>query len=158
MHIQIIKVENEEHWEALKGLLVKLFEFERQLRSDRNDHSKSINGPFNYIKENIRDHDGIAVLAMDDNNPVGFANGWVVLGDGLDSGDNRRGYFSDAFVLEEYRGQGIYRQLVDARVKHFAALGIDRMMVDTLGTNTEMQKILQQCGFGIHKIIYEMKI
>lgn len=158
MSVSIIQVTTEDQWQALKNLLVKLFEYENALRPDRKDFSKNIEGPFSYIQNNIKNKNGAAFIAMDGMKPVGFASGWVVSGDGLDEGDNRIGYLSDAFVLEEYRKQDIYKQMIEARKQHFASLDISRLMVDTLGTNTDMQNILKKTGFSIHKIVYEMKI
>lgn len=158
MAIEIVQVKTEEQWQILKSLLVKLFEYENALRTDRKDFSENIDGPFSYVRDNVRDKDGAAFLALDGDQPVGFGSGYVVLGDGLDEGDNRRGYFSDAFVVEQYRGRGIYKKLVDARIKHFSCMGVSRVMVDTLGTNTQMQKILEKTGFSVHKIFYEMKV
>jgi GNAT superfamily N-acetyltransferase len=154
----LIKAESLDHWTQVKFLLAKLFEHENNLRTDRRATPDILEGGFGYIQKNVSEKSGAAYLIYYNDLAIGFGTCWCDLGDGLDSGDNRVGVFSDAYILPEHRGQGLYHQLIEARKNHFRALGVKRISVDTLGTNHEMQKILEKCGFSIHKIIYEMKI
>lgn len=159
MSITIVQVTTPEQWHMLKPLLTKLFEGEHSLRPKKPSHfTNNIDGPFSYIKNYVDHHEGIAVLAMDEDQAIGFGAGWVTSGDDGEQGDNRRGYFSDAYVMEEYREQGIYKQIIEARKAHFLSIGVTTLSVETLGTNLDMQHILEKCGFLTHKIFYEMKI
>jgi ribosomal protein S18 acetylase RimI-like enzyme len=158
MQFTIRKAVTENELEQAKKLLGDLFDHENSLRGDRKPTADILDGGFSYVVKNVKDHDGAIFLVYDGDKPVGFATCWVVSGDGLDSGDNRLGHFSDAYICPEYRGQGLYHQLVDARKNHFRSLGVKKVIVDTLGTNKDTQNILQKCGFAIHKIIYESEV
>ena len=56
--------------------------------------------------------------------------------------------FLDA-VLPEYRGKGIYRQIVNWQEKYAESVGVDRMLFDTHEQNKRMIKISQKNGYRL---------
>lgn len=154
----IRKATTEHDWEQVKSCVIALCAYEKTIRPQRTEFTLESKGPVNFVKENIAKHQGICLLAYENEmqEAIGYLAAWVESGDGLDKGSNKIGWIGDAFVHEEHRGKGIFTSLLELAIKHFHDLGIQRIGTDTLGTNTAMQEILQKRGFTPHKIVYEI--
>ena len=59
-----------------------------------------------------------------------------------DAGEMKR-----LFVRPDFRGQGIARRLVQARIDDARAMGLRHLLADTLRNNDEMQGLYQSLGF-----------
>jgi ribosomal protein S18 acetylase RimI-like enzyme len=57
------------------------------------------------------------------------------------------GFIHDLWVEEEYRHEGVGRQLVMAAVQRFHELGVKQMRLDTADANEAARKLFQSCGF-----------
>ncbi len=146
-------------WQQVKILQHQLLVHEKSLRPQRSERSILSEGPLRYLKENIAAHQGACFIATDQKgNIIGFLAGWIEAGDGLDEGDNRIGKICDVCVVPEFRGCGVFTSLLQGIFCYFQHLNISQLSIDTLGTNTVMQQVLQKLGFGVHRIIYEKKI
>jgi len=156
-NISIKIPQTESDWQQVKFLLSGLLSFENSLRPERKSTEKITNSALRYIREKITGNDGLCVMAWDENNQaVGFMNGWIENGDGLDEGDNRIGYISDAYIIPQYRNVFLFKKMGGRMAEHFRKLDIQRMSFDTLGTNIRMQKLFLHAGYVPHKIIFEI--
>lgn len=155
----IIPASTESDWQQAKELLEELLAFENVLRPQRKSTDKVINSALRYVRQNITEQNGLCLLALDHNNQaIGFMNGWIENGDGLDQGDNRLGYISDAYIKPEFRNAFLFKQIGKEMAAHFLALGISRLSFDTLGNNTRMQRLFIRFGFMPHKVIFQLEI
>ena len=156
MHSYITHVLTLSDWQEVRSLQNKLIAFEQSIRLQRK--CSTGDGPFNYLKENIIQNNGVCLLAWNNDIAVGFISGWITKGDGLDQGDNRIGYICDCFVLPEHRNQKVFKSLLSEMINYFHVRDIKNISTDTLGSNQDMQMVLEKSGFKIHRVIYEMPI
>jgi ribosomal protein S18 acetylase RimI-like enzyme len=57
------------------------------------------------------------------------------------------GFIHDLWVEENFRHEGVGRQLVMAAVERFAQLGVKQVRLDTAAANEVARKLFQSCGF-----------
>jgi ribosomal protein S18 acetylase RimI-like enzyme len=57
------------------------------------------------------------------------------------------GFIHDLWVEEEFRHEGIGRQLTMAAVERFAAMGVKQVRLDTAAANEPARKLFESCGF-----------
>jgi ribosomal protein S18 acetylase RimI-like enzyme len=59
------------------------------------------------------------------------------------------GFIHDLWVEEEYRHEGIARQMVMLAVEQFKSQGVQQIRLDTAMTNEAARKLFASCGFRI---------
>jgi ribosomal protein S18 acetylase RimI-like enzyme len=57
------------------------------------------------------------------------------------------GFIHDLWVEEEYRHEGIARQMVMLAVERFKAAGVSQIRLDTAAANEPARKLFASCGF-----------
>ncbi|MGA2581943.1 MAG: GNAT family N-acetyltransferase [Tepidisphaeraceae bacterium] len=57
------------------------------------------------------------------------------------------GFIHDVWVEEEYRHEGIARQLTMLAIERFTALGVKQIRLDTAARNEPARKLFGSCGF-----------
>jgi len=57
------------------------------------------------------------------------------------------GFIHDLWVDEEYRHEGIGRQLTTVAIERFAALGVQQIRLDTAADNDAARSLFAACGF-----------
>jgi ribosomal protein S18 acetylase RimI-like enzyme len=58
------------------------------------------------------------------------------------------GFIHDLWVEEEYRCEGIARQLVMLAVERFGAIGAKQIRLSTAAANAAARKLFESCGFA----------
>ncbi|MGA3066234.1 MAG: GNAT family N-acetyltransferase [Tepidisphaeraceae bacterium] len=68
------------------------------------------------------------------------------------------GFIHDLWVEENFRHEGIGRQLVMAAVERFAGMGMKQIRLDTAAPNEVARKLFQACGFrvGVVEMLMEL--
>ncbi len=59
------------------------------------------------------------------------------------------GFIHDLWVEEEYRHEGIARQMTMLAIERFKALGVQQIRLDTAAANEPARKLFASCGFRI---------
>jgi ribosomal protein S18 acetylase RimI-like enzyme len=59
------------------------------------------------------------------------------------------GFLHDLWVEEEYRHEGIGRQLVMLAVEKFKQMGMKQVRLDTAAPNEGARKLFEACGFRV---------
>jgi ribosomal protein S18 acetylase RimI-like enzyme len=62
------------------------------------------------------------------------------------------GFIHDVWVEEEYRHEGIGRQMVMLAIEQFKAAGVTQIRLDTAGANEAARKLFAGCGFRVSTI------
>ena len=62
------------------------------------------------------------------------------------------GFIHDLWVEEDFRHEGIGRQLVMAAVEKFATLGMKQVRLDTAAANEPARKLFASCGFRVSTV------
>lgn len=57
------------------------------------------------------------------------------------------GFIHDLWVEEEYRHEGIARQMVMRAVERFIEIGVTQVRLDTAAANDVARKLFESCGF-----------
>ena len=69
------------------------------------------------------------------------------------------GFIHDIWVEENYRHEGIARQLVMLTIEKFKEIGVEQIRLDTAAPNDAARKLFASCGFrtSIVEMLLEMK-
>jgi ribosomal protein S18 acetylase RimI-like enzyme len=59
------------------------------------------------------------------------------------------GFIHDLWVEEDYRNEGIARQLVMRAIERFRAIGVAQVRLDTASPNDAARKLFERCGFRV---------
>jgi ribosomal protein S18 acetylase RimI-like enzyme len=59
------------------------------------------------------------------------------------------GFIHDLWVEEEYRHEGIARQMVMLAIERFKSLGVRQVRLDTAAANDPARKLFASCGFRL---------
>ena len=102
--------------------------------------------------------DGALLVACMNDLPVGFICFWVENNSCLNETEdsNRCGYISDVFVIDEYRGNGLARQMFDevqSRLRKNPV--IKRLRICSLAANMLAVAAYEAAGFQPYEILYE---
>jgi ribosomal protein S18 acetylase RimI-like enzyme len=62
------------------------------------------------------------------------------------------GWIHDIFVDENYRNEGIARQLVTLSVEKFTQLGVEQVRLNTAAVNETARELFKACGFRVSTI------
>jgi ribosomal protein S18 acetylase RimI-like enzyme len=57
------------------------------------------------------------------------------------------GFIHDLWVEEDYRHEGVARQLVTLALERFKAIGVAQVRCDTASANTVARSLFERCGF-----------
>ena len=57
------------------------------------------------------------------------------------------GFIHDLWVEEDYRHEGVARQLVTLALERFKAIGVEQVRCDTASANTVARSLFKRCGF-----------
>jgi ribosomal protein S18 acetylase RimI-like enzyme len=89
---------------------------------------------------------GVAIVASQADHVVGYAYGtleerdWNMLLD-------EHGALHDVFVDQAFRGRGVGRRLVEEAVAALQRLGAPRVVLSTMFSNEQAQRLFRRCGF-----------
>jgi ribosomal protein S18 acetylase RimI-like enzyme len=62
------------------------------------------------------------------------------------------GFVHDVWVEEEYRNEGIARQLATLAIEKFREIGVKQIRLDTAGPNDVARNLFRACGFRVSAI------
>ena len=68
------------------------------------------------------------------------------------------GFLHDLWVEEEYRHEGIARQLVMLAIERFKSAGVRQIRLDTAFANEPARKLFASCGFRISTMEMQMEV
>ncbi len=114
----------------------------------------------NYMKHVVamqKDCDGLCLMAMHGETPVGFIFGYLEEQDDsrIETYTGKQLYVSDGFVMPDYRHRGIYRQMNALLEQHYTDMGVKRFLRFTHIRNTGMRSLLEADGYFVSRLLYE---
>ena len=62
------------------------------------------------------------------------------------------GFFHDLWVEEQYRHEGIARQIVMAAIERFKEIGVRQIRLDTAAVNEPARSLFNRCGFRVSSV------
>jgi ribosomal protein S18 acetylase RimI-like enzyme len=154
---EIVPVKITEHYDVISRMMHELHFHEHTL-FDKTAHWPDIEVSYmRHITKMQEENDGLFLMAYIDNAPVGFIFGYTEEQDDsrIEIHEGRELYVSDGYVVENYRGHGIYRKLNEELEKYYVAKGIKRMIRFTLVNNTKMRHFLESESYVVTRLLYE---
>ncbi|MBW4655553.1 MAG: GNAT family N-acetyltransferase [Kaiparowitsia implicata GSE-PSE-MK54-09C] len=147
---------------SLVKLMAQLQNYERSLHPNRSDGNVIASPHLGYLEELVSKHKGRILVAENEGTILGFLICFV---EHLDSGDlhivsseQRYGLISDLFVEAGDRTHGIGSALIRAAETHFKQLGLNKLRISTLASNTDACCFYEQIDYKPYEIIYEKRI
>ena len=145
----IIRVDDEVDASICDNLLTKLIQDEKKY----NDY---IDGNFvvkDYFKNVIKDEKNILLCYKEDE----IIKGYIYLKNINE--DNKSGYLIDGlYVLEEYRNNGIAKELINSSLSILKSKNINFIDVNTMYKNKEANNLYKSLGFNEFKVSYRMNL
>jgi ribosomal protein S18 acetylase RimI-like enzyme len=84
--------------------------------------------------------------------------GWILIGGSKDQFSNKTiGFIYELFVLDEYRGKGISKQLINTAVEQFKQEGYSEIRLSVFEGNKAI-KLYENLGFETRTISMSMPI
>jgi len=68
------------------------------------------------------------------------------------------GLISEVFVLDDYRGKGLSKELIQAAEKFFLSLGITFVIIEALKENYDAKNLYEKLGFELYYHNYFKKL
>jgi ribosomal protein S18 acetylase RimI-like enzyme len=68
------------------------------------------------------------------------------------------GFIHDLWVEEEYRHEGIARQMVMLAIERFKVAGVTQIRLDTAAANDPARKLFTSCGFRVSTVEMLMEL
>ncbi len=141
--------------EADIGFIARHFEDTIALWENYEVTKKSVTDREKLVSEWIAQaHTHFTVALAPDEGIVGFNSLWITEGNTKEN----CGKICILYVLPEYRGQGIARQLKLEGEKWLKSRGIRRVVTEIDAKNDRMLKISRQAGFRIKSLVMEKKL
>lgn len=110
-----------------------------------------------YFKKSLENEDGLVLIAEDNNNPIGYLVGRIEEVGGFRNISNMC-EVDNMWIDEEYRSQGIGKQLMNEVKKWSIKKGIKKMRVIASYKNKKGIKFYEREGFGAYDLILEKDI
>lgn len=131
-------------WSALLEMTAEVNSRYR-LGPDAVDHQREF---FNKNKRNFNVYSYVALL---DDLPVGFSNGYLILPTPIF--DQREiGLIENIFVRKEFRRMGIGSRLVDECYKYFRSRFVSEIFINVVPANELSYKFWTAKGYDVHKL------
>ena len=111
-----------------------------------------------WLRSRANDRRSVFLVAADEAKVVGFIVGTVEREIPIYRIEEF-GFIHDLWVEEQYRHEGIARQLVMAAVEQFAEMGMKQVRCDTATHNEAARNLFKSCGFrqSMVEMLVEMK-
>jgi GNAT superfamily N-acetyltransferase len=145
----------------LVRFMAGLQETERALHPSRRPGAEAAADHFAFLEDHVSGHDGLILCAAPpDGPPVGFLLGYVedFGGHYLHPDQRRVGWIADLWIDPEHRGGDLLDRLLAAAERHFAALGLTRLMLAFVTGNIRAETAYRKRGFTDYETILEREI
>lgn len=84
--------------------------------------------------------------------------GWILIGESKDQFDGKTfGFIYELFVLEEFRGNGISKRLIEKSIEHFKQKGYSEVRLSVFAGNQAI-KLYEKLGFTDRTITMSLPI
>ncbi|MFA6270720.1 MAG: GNAT family N-acetyltransferase [Candidatus Paceibacterota bacterium] len=143
---------------GVEQCISELQEHERKIDSNKKTGEEVAESYLQYLLGECRENNGRIFVAKMDSEVVGFSCVWVEDEDDPTSKPRKIGYFSDLYVMPQFRRHGIGSGLIHARKDYLKSLGVSLARVCTLANNPEIQEALKSQGFNQYEIIWEISL
>jgi GNAT superfamily N-acetyltransferase len=108
------------------------------------DQDPDFKGALAYITDRITKKDSIIYVAMEEAEIIGFVQLYPIF---TSIGMKRAWILNDIYVLEEYRGKGVGKALMNATYEHGKETNASWIMLQTYISNTVAQSLYEKEGF-----------
>lgn len=147
---------------ALVGMMQALQDLEVPMHPSRVPGPVMADQHLAYLEALAASTRGRVLVAVDGDEPVGFAICCVESEDAADchvkAGWREYGLLTDLFVSPRYRRKGIARALVAAVEEHVRRLGLQVLRLHYLQSNREAVDFYQRAGYRPYEVVAEKSL
>ncbi|WP_177192090.1 GNAT family N-acetyltransferase [Chitinophaga arvensicola] len=155
MTIQSIQIRD--HYDLISSMMEQLHLSEKTFFLKTASWESIAANYMQHVMEMQETCDGICLLAYVDHTPAGFIFAYIEEADESRiedyTGDTL--YVSDGYVANEFRRQGIYREMNEELERIYVEKGIRRIVRYTLANNHRMQQFLAAKAYEPVRLVYE---
>ena len=108
------------------------------------DQDPDFKGALAYITDRVIKKDSIIYVAMEEAEIIGFVQLYPIF---TSIGMKRAWILNDIYVLEEHRGKGVGKALMNAAYEHGKETNASWIMLQTYISNTVAQSLYEKEGF-----------
>lgn len=108
------------------------------------DQAPDFKGALDFVTERITQKDSVIFVALLDAEIIGFTQLYPIF---TSLGMKRGWLLNDLYVLEEHRGMGAGKALLDKAAEYGKSTGAAWLMLQTYIANTGAQKLYEKEGF-----------
>ncbi|SEW53222.1 GNAT family N-acetyltransferase [Chitinophaga arvensicola] len=108
------------------------------------DQAPDFKGALDFISERIAKKDSVIFVVLNGDEIIGFTQLYPIF---TSLGMKRGWLLNDLYVLEEHRGQGAGKALLDAAAEYGKTTGAAWLMLQTYIANTGAQSLYEKEGF-----------
>jgi ribosomal protein S18 acetylase RimI-like enzyme len=110
--------------------------------------------PWETVVEDVDDtiRDGVALIAEDDDRPVGYALASVVPQTPI------RGHLYDLFVTADSRGRGVGRELIATAAQRLRERGVSHLSLDVALVNDGARRLYERLGFRAYEVLMAVEL
>ncbi|MEH7419072.1 GNAT family N-acetyltransferase [Neobacillus drentensis] len=120
--------------------LLELFDLYRMFYKQKSD----LVGAKQFLTERISQHESVAFIALDGENPLGF----VQLYPSFSSVSMKRSWIlNDLYVKKEVRGMGVGENLLKKAIEFAKETGAKGLFLETASDNDNAQRLYEKIGF-----------
>ena len=147
--VEIRKLELPGDLAGLRACVVELQDFEYQLDSRYPDGESIVDAYIPDVLKRCEQYAGATLVAVVNGEIAGYAMIWTrVPPEDIEDGDVECGRLADLVVREEYRGQGIGRQLINAGETYARANGVKFFRLGVMARNTAARALYESLGYS----------
>jgi ribosomal protein S18 acetylase RimI-like enzyme len=143
--------------EVLHELQLELAKYEYKLDKNLKNPLRVKEQYYKYYKRKFKNEDCRFFVAEENRKVIGYIVGWIERLPGIYR-HKKRGYVADVFVLEEHRGKGVGKKLLEALLKWFKSQKVRWIRLSVYSNNTNAVKVWKKLGFKDYVIEMEMSL
>jgi GNAT superfamily N-acetyltransferase len=147
--MQICEFEKNKHMPRLRECVIALQDYEHELDPRLPTGAEIVADYMPRMFFRCRHCDGKILIAEIDDEMAGYAMVLTkVTSDELEDGDFEYGLIADLMVLQEFRGQGVGRKLLDAAEAYARDRGVRWLRIGVLAKNAAAEGLYAKAGFS----------
>ena len=151
-----VRKASKKDWPEIRRMTAGLHGFEMKFdpRFHVDDKTGDVIGGM--LEKVLRKKPGIMLVAVEGDELIGYACGWIEKKSPHTSTQTRTGYFCDLYVKEGHRGKGTGKTLAEGVMSFFRQKGIRFVNIEVFVKNNVARDLYESLGF--EKLTFNMLI
>lgn len=152
--ISILPYSDQKHRKFVTDWLIDLQDIERSFTPTRRPGKDMVEEYFTQTQREVKEGQGAILVAEIGGTPIGFISFFAEQGDDviLTAEANSYGYITDVYVIDSFRGTGVYQELLAKAIEHLKSLGVKSVKLNVVAKNERAYRAYLKSGFEPEEI------